>query len=1287
MAGKDLTYRIGIDASDATGSLQKFGSAVKGTMRQVEDELSESATAGLKLSTALDRLSAQMSEDFNSAAIAAEEMGRALAAIGSKLDVADVVPQLQRMGLSFDEITQDADLLAHSLTQLDDVKMTGLKDLDATAPGLATKLDAVNKSADSSKSVLANMVGNSVQDLGALSGVAGSAGVAIGQMGEYMADARASGEGWGSIVKNFGALAGPMAALGVATYAVSQHMAGLKLNREFNAKQVEDMVDAMRQAEDAASVLQSTMEETGKLEFSVAKQGIFAFGQEVRDIIPDLERFGLSLTQFQEIAESGAGMDELVAAMGAGVKISDSNAEALVRVGEAIEEYRDNLATAKATQEAYNRVHTVTAKAASDAADAFRKAQDPTGQYADEFERIATAISTGTVPAAKDLETVTEGLGITMAEAFGLGQEIVDEHAEATEEAAKQTEEAAKRTLELAAAMGEVDAAFKGTAERVDALGSVLDDLNAATPLAFADRAADTVQSFDDLKDALVEVKDIASKPLAPTTVEDLRGLSDESAKVIDAMGGMRDAIQGELGAALEDAGGNFDAFRDKAAFFRDEVTGQFTAAFQEMGLGPDEVDAKVTELLGNLGLLPSQVETQIRLTQQEEAMRKIELFGAAIANLPTTVQAQVAAAVDAGDPVRAWELINAGVQEQGAVPVGLVAEDGVTPAIDDITGAEHDPATIPLDADPTDAEDERAGFVDATERTKPVVTVDADTKRAIDTMLVPQIVSDRPRSERHGHRRHERRRRNSLDALDETCDHGSRSRRTSPTIRPPARFNGRLAGRASRSTSSSARAIRITGSPRLSLAAFTSRRRASARRRARHRRLAATPSGRRGTSARWDTNRRVVRYRAGVARHLMRHTSARLEYGRRATTDRFVPGVATVVVDNSTGWADPDTSDPPGVLTVRPGRPDPRSASTTSSTGDAVLFRGFVDAMTPIYLPGRPDTVELACVDVLGEVNRAKLRTGRPGRRRQRNGEPRIDRILDAVGWLPRGRVGEPRAAHRDGPRRTGRRPPRTEPPTPPAAPCSATSTAGVAFRPPRLADVHAGHAGRRHIGNLSGSGSNRSTSSTTATISPTAPIISRSGRSTSAPTSVPSRGSDRSPVPTSRPGRSSDATSRRPSSSTTRTGSPDTASNRSNGSTSSPRRDSRLAELAERVLADRGEHTAPRVRSVTLDAGDLDRRARPHGDRRRLPTVPVPMPAPVSGAARARVRRRVLRDRRRPRALAGALDASTFARPLGAVPSRRPAAPDGTPGRGIHHSGRRSSKWHYPNLSLPAN
>jgi hypothetical protein len=129
---------------------------------------------------------------------------------------------------------------------------------------------------------------------------------------------------------------------------------------------------------------------------------------------------------------------------------------------------------------------------------------------------------------------------------------------------------------------------------------------------------------------------------------------------------------------------------------------------------------------------------------------------------------------------------------------------------------------------------------------------------------------------------------------------------------------------------------------------------------------------------------------------------SVRVEYGRRSTTDRFVPGVAHINVDNTTGWADPEIVDPVGSLSVRPGRPV-RIGIIHDVYGYRPLFRGFVDAMVPVYSPTENDTVEFSCVDALGEVNRTKFVPLTIPVGANETASARVNRILDAIPWVPR--------------------------------------------------------------------------------------------------------------------------------------------------------------------------------------------------------------------------------------------------------------------------------------------
>jgi hypothetical protein len=121
--------------------------------------------------------------------------------------------------------------------------------------------------------------------------------------------------------------------------------------------------------------------------------------------------------------------------------------------------------------------------------------------------------------------------------------------------------------------------------------------------------------------------------------------------------------------------------------------------------------------------------------------------------------------------------------------------------------------------------------------------------------------------------------------------------------------------------------------------------------------------------------------------------------YGRAATTDRFVAGTATVIVNNDSGWADPNTVDVPGILSIRPGRAI-RFGVTHITLGDCWVFRGFIDDMQPSYLPDGTDTVELHCVDALGEVNRAKFVPYDVPWGAGENATQRVTRILNLAMW-----------------------------------------------------------------------------------------------------------------------------------------------------------------------------------------------------------------------------------------------------------------------------------------------
>ena len=175
---------VDVDADEAVKQLEVIDKTIaelKGEKAEIEVEA--------KVANALDALD-DVAKEAKDAEAAAEALSRALGPeLTARANVDDIVADFQRMDLSLEQIATNADRLGGKLRQLDASTTGGLEDGDAPHPWQRRRSRPFGGLVE--VSVLANMVGNATQDVGALAGVAGSAGVAIGQMGEYMADAAA----------------------------------------------------------------------------------------------------------------------------------------------------------------------------------------------------------------------------------------------------------------------------------------------------------------------------------------------------------------------------------------------------------------------------------------------------------------------------------------------------------------------------------------------------------------------------------------------------------------------------------------------------------------------------------------------------------------------------------------------------------------------------------------------------------------------------------------------------------------------------------------------------------------------------------------------------------------------------------------------------------------------------------------------------------------------------------------------------------------------------------------
>lgn len=202
-----------------------------GAVKSAVSELDKTEGAGKRVAAALGKMADETEADLLKTRAAADKLAAALgtdgvaAAEANGRSVDQMIDVLRRGGLTLEEIEADVDDLAAAMRRLDDLQIragqsmtSAASDIDrvgSSARAAADDVDTVRDSADQSRSVLANMVGNTVQDLAGLGGVAGTAGMALGQIGEYATE---GGISVGNLVKNAGPMLG-LAAVGLGVAA------------------------------------------------------------------------------------------------------------------------------------------------------------------------------------------------------------------------------------------------------------------------------------------------------------------------------------------------------------------------------------------------------------------------------------------------------------------------------------------------------------------------------------------------------------------------------------------------------------------------------------------------------------------------------------------------------------------------------------------------------------------------------------------------------------------------------------------------------------------------------------------------------------------------------------------------------------------------------------------------------------------------------------------------------------------------------------------------------------
>lgn len=281
--------------------------------RDVDKLTAEPATLEVdaKVNPAVDRVLGKLDDidaAARAAAVAAEALGAAVGPeLAARADMTAVVNELKRLGLSFDEITVNADELGDKLRTIDSDDLGGrLGKAMGTARG---KTEELRDAAVKSRNAMANMVGNVTQDLGAFAGVAGTAGVAVGQLAEGAADAALGGQKLSTALLDVAKVAGPMAALGVAMQLLSSAMEAASATRAFDAANVDQYFDAIKAGTPIVQSFNDEIRETGELAYRTQTGGgPLGMFSSTQDLLPILAKVTDGIGVFNKI------VDEYVAA-------------------------------------------------------------------------------------------------------------------------------------------------------------------------------------------------------------------------------------------------------------------------------------------------------------------------------------------------------------------------------------------------------------------------------------------------------------------------------------------------------------------------------------------------------------------------------------------------------------------------------------------------------------------------------------------------------------------------------------------------------------------------------------------------------------------------------------------------------------------------------------------------------------------------------------------------------------------------------------------------------------
>ena len=283
--GQNLSKVLGQASKSAAQSLEA-----------VEDGANDARTAAQRLAEGIAQSSATLEADIQKSAAAARALGNALgpeltAKLGTR-GVQNLIRDFTRMGLTLEEVANEADTLASSIRQLDSISVDPLNN---QIERLDDSIRKVGDTSDRSRSVFANFTGNAAQEIPGVAAAMGPLNTAIGQFAEYAAEGGISLAGFAKTI-------GPLAAVGGAVMLISEAFSASAKNAELLQKNTDVITDAIVAGKDAATEFFNVLREARTIEIFDRQKGIFG---DTEDIEEELFRLGIRLSDIELAAGQG----------------------------------------------------------------------------------------------------------------------------------------------------------------------------------------------------------------------------------------------------------------------------------------------------------------------------------------------------------------------------------------------------------------------------------------------------------------------------------------------------------------------------------------------------------------------------------------------------------------------------------------------------------------------------------------------------------------------------------------------------------------------------------------------------------------------------------------------------------------------------------------------------------------------------------------------------------------------------------------------------------------------